>query len=154
MKKYVNMGEFYISDNEEDIIYTCGVGSCIVICLFDVENKYRALFHAMLPNFGNVKKITNMLKYVDSGLDIVFSSLYKKKCFDLNAKIIGGAKLFKSDKENIGYENIVSVKKKLRYENVKIVSEDTGGDFSRDVYFYASNLKVKIKTVYNGEYFI
>ncbi|MGM0607846.1 MAG: chemotaxis protein CheD [Candidatus Muiribacteriota bacterium] len=150
----VKMADYYIG-KKNNTLASGGIGSCLGICLLCKKSGTGILFHAMLPTYKKNSRITNFLKFVDSGLYIVLADYYKKTGLsEIQAKIIGGAKLFGNHRYNIGFENIKKAREILRKEDIKIISEDTGGDFGRNIQFDVGTGKVKVNTLKEGNYII
>jgi chemotaxis protein CheD len=132
------------------ILRSSGIGSCIVITLYDSVNKIGSIAHPMLadPPAGESK---NSLRFVENAIDAMISALAKlgRSKDRLEAKIIGGANMFKvfdKDPDSIGIHNYESAKKKLEKEGIVIVSEDTGGNVGRSVDFDLNTGLVEVKT--------
>jgi chemotaxis protein CheD len=68
---------------------------------------------------------------------------------DLEAKLIGGANMFPSfilGTDDIGKENVLSAKDKLKKEGIRIVGECVGGSQGRSVEFSPTTGVVTVKT--------
>src|SRR5687768_4603361 len=89
-------------------LMTIGVGSCLVICLYDTNKKIGALVHVMLPHSENGH--LNPLRFTDTALEHVLADLWDKgvQRADLEAHLIGGASMFVNieDYLKIGEKNI------------------------------------------------
>jgi len=111
------------------------LGSCVGICLLDPDNSVAGLSHIMLPSRND--KQGNPKKYADSAIPLLVEDMEKagaerKK---IVAKIVGGATMFKlaenSLMSEIGRNNVKKVKEILEAMKIKIIAEDTGGDYGR-----------------------
>ncbi|MCK9224284.1 MAG: chemotaxis protein CheD [Candidatus Muirbacterium halophilum] len=154
MKIIVPVGDFKFGV-KGDIFHTDGIGSCVVIVLYERFTKTGIMLHSILPNYISNSRPNSFLKYVDSGIYIALSDLYRQTSKrDIVAKITGGAKLTDIGNKNIGFENIISAKKILNEENISIISEDTGGDFGRVCEFDLNTGNMHINTLLRGEYII
>jgi len=69
----------------------------------------------------------------------------------LEAKIAGGAAMFEGKGMNIGQRNVEAVKKWLKYFNVKVVAEDTGGNRARSIEYDLETGKLLVRKVGGGE---
>ena len=150
------MGEIAIG-KKNTILKTGSIGSCIVIILYDKENEVGGLAHAMLPN-RKVKnnpgqkeafKVEAPAKYVNDSIDNLVEEIKKMggKKENLDAKLIGGAKMFKilsGDKYGIGQQNIEKARQKLQETNIPIDSESIGGTTGKIVEFNTSNGIVEV----------
>jgi chemotaxis protein CheD len=158
----VSMGQIVIG-KKEDILLASGIGSCVVICLYSKEEQVGGAAHIMLPQHPTPKKIMSievgnneeLLKlelgrYADTGIDTLVTELTKQNINmkDIEAKIIGGAEMFSAivaEENRIGPANILAVKNKLTSINIKVVSEDVGGNSGRSIRFSIENGKIDIK---------
>ncbi|MGI6226648.1 MAG: chemotaxis protein CheD [Peptococcales bacterium] len=152
----VGMAELAIGKAPQKLI-TTGLGSCVGICLYDPQSKVGGLAHIMLPDSKQVKSNQNMAKYADSGIletlnKMVAMGVDKKRVL---AKIAGGAQMFNfqgtSSIMRIGERNVEAVKKELAFNGIKIVAEDTGGNFGRTITFDLENGRLHIRTINKGE---
>jgi len=87
----VNMADLKISSTP-NILRSSGIGSCLIITIYDIEKKIGGLAHMMLPNSTEVSH-TNPHRFVDRAVEIMLEKLERKGCKrgDLEAKVIGGA---------------------------------------------------------------
>jgi chemotaxis protein CheD len=119
------------------ILETKGIGSCIVVCLYDKNNKIGALSHIMLAHSGG--NSLNELRFVDTALPNVLGKLIDLgvNIDDLEAHLVGGASMFTDfeDYLKLGSENIAAVEKFLASINVPIKSKEVGGNIGRSVKF-------------------
>lgn len=147
-KLIVKMADHAVGD-ENTVLATLGLGSCIGIALYDNFLKIGGLVHIMLPENPGGKKT---VKYADTAIPFMIDELKdlgaKKR--RISAKIVGGAGMFKSESGNsvmkIGARNIEAVKAVLKNESIKIIGSDVGKDFGRSMYFYLDDGRVEIKS--------
>lgn len=152
-KIVVKIGEYTISDNS-NILVTLGLGSCVVVTLYDEEKKIGGMLHYLLPeNPDRFKKS----KYADTGIELLLTKLLEKgaNIKNLKAKLFGGSVMFSDFKNNegssIGTRNIEKARKVLNKYNIPIVGEDVGGNYSRSVEFDLSNGITRINSYLKGE---
>lgn len=132
------------------IIETHGIGSCVAITFFDSKTKNAGIAHIMLPSSDIAKNGINPLRFADKAIDAVLQKMHQKgsKKKDITAKIFGGVNMFVDleleDHMEIGKNNIVAVKKKLKQEHIRIVAQDTGGNDGRWVWFNAKDGRVVV----------
>ena len=148
----VETGNLRVSEEKTNII-TKSLGSCVALTLYDQVQKIGGMIHYILPeNPGGKKKE----KYADTGIDILLVKLLELnvKKENLVAKMIGGAIMFEDfmdDIENsIGKRNVLKGKEVLRNLGVKLLSEDTGGNYGRSVKFQLSDGKIYITSYKTG----
>ena len=121
-----------------DLLTTLGLGSCVGICLYDKITKVSGLAHIMLPSSKDIKNNTNKAKFADSGIDELINLMIKKGANNNNLL-------------RIGERNVNATKEKLRELNIRIIAEDTGGNFGRTIVFDSSDGSLKIRTIGHGE---
>ncbi|MDE2590193.1 MAG: chemotaxis protein CheD [Patescibacteria group bacterium] len=129
------------------------VGSCVAICLFDVNSKIAAMAHVVLPKKTGDKQdfIKDEIgKFADVAFDVMMRNMTQmgadpKK---IQAKMAGGATIFSHESEsglfNIGPRNIAAIKQILKENHIPLISEDTGENFGRWVKFDLRSAKMTI----------
>ena len=135
---------------------TLGLGSCVGIALFDKANKVAGLAHIMLPSSIEIKNNNNKAKFADTALDILIDEmvLLGAKKSNITAKIAGGSQMFsfksKNDILRIGERNTIATKEKLKEIRIRIIAEDTGGNFGRTIELNAETGALLVKTIGHG----
>ena len=155
MKKlFVKIGEMKFG-RSPDVLATMGLGSCVGVAIYDERKKVGALLHFLLPE--NVRGDSNLFKFGDTGIREtirVLEGIGANRGI-LKAKIVGGALMFaqllKNPENAIGKRNIEMAKKVLKEEGIKLVSDDTGGDYGRSMEFYLDSGEVKVSSYKMGE---
>ncbi|MCK5345309.1 MAG: chemotaxis protein CheD [Candidatus Heimdallarchaeota archaeon] len=138
------------------ILSSLGIGSCVGITMYDSRDKIGGMAHIMLPDQNLVKNKTNRAKFANTAIPDMLDELLKlgAEKVSIKAKIMGGAHMFKfvrtSAISDIGKRNVEEVKKVLKELKIRILEEDTGGDYGRSLFFDLSNGEVKIRTTKNG----
>lgn len=133
-----------------DKITTIGLGSCVGVVLYDKERKIAGLVHIMLPDSEKIKNNQNKMKFADTGVELLIGKMISLGCPKemLKAKIAGGARMFTFSKESdlgcIGDKNIEAVKKVLKDNGIKIVSEDVGLNYGRTIVFDPEDCMLEI----------
>lgn len=142
-----------------DVLQTCGLGSCIGICLWDSLTKIGGLAHIMLPSSTQCKP-GNPAKFADTAIPLLIEEMRKQGADKsrLTAKIAGGAQMFafysSNDIMKIGERNAEAVKKGLETVRIRIIAEDTGGNFGRTIELYTENGSLYVRTLNLGEKYI
>lgn len=138
------------------ILTTLGLGSCVGIALYDGVNKIAGLAHIMLPSSNEIRNNSNKAKFADTGIEMLIEKMVKLGANTENivAKLAGGAQMFSFNSQSsilkIGERNVESSKMKLKELNIKIVSEDTGGNYGRTIEFNSENGDLMIRTIGHG----
>ena len=127
-----------------------GVGSCLVVTLYDRKRRNGVLAHAMLPTpDGPSNQTQNNRRYVDVAIREMLQRMLDQgsRRGDLQAKIAGGANMFDSPGRDIGKENVSSAKAVLMKEGISLVAECVGGANGRSIEFCVTSgvLTVKLK---------
>jgi len=152
----VGMADLNIAKSP-NLLTTLGLGSCVGIALYDKINKIAGLAHIMLPSSKEIKNNQNLAKFADTGIDELIQSMIKVGANRVNlvAKIAGGSQMFNFNSNNdilkIGERNVLATKSKLKELNIKIISEDTGGNFGRTILLNSIDGSLHIRTIGHGE---
>ncbi|MBU0694650.1 MAG: chemotaxis protein CheD [Candidatus Omnitrophica bacterium] len=160
MDKEVRMGEIEVAKGEDTLI-ALGIGSCLVVTLYDPKQKIGALAHTMLParrmssesrNAENERRDTRYAspdtRYADIAIDEMLNKIAAqgaKKEF-ITAKLIGGANMFSAITSKIGEDNISYTRERLKKQGIPIVGECVGGSQGRSVEFSVASGIVTVKT--------
>ncbi len=149
--KFINVG---IADLQialsPDILRTV-LGSCVGVCLYDKDAGVGCLGHIMLPEIN--ERSTNKKKYADSAIPLMVDEMLAKGAERgrITAKIAGGSTMFKIGAGGlmgeIGRNNIKKVKEVLGSMSIRIIAEDTGGDYGRTIDFYTGDGVLKIRSI-------
>ena len=110
------------------------------------------IMHSILPAGGLIKP-----KYADTGVALLIDEIVRQggNRNRLVAKIAGGAQMFsfpgQSSIMKIGERNTEAVKEALQREKIKLLAEDTGGNFGRTIQFFPETGLLLIKTINKGQ---
>ncbi len=138
-------------------IISYGLGSCIGISLYDPQTKVGGLLHIMLPDSTQARPTENPAKFADTGLPLMLKDVLALGAnrARLVAKIAGGAQMFSfqnaTDIMRVGTRNAEAAKKILKDLNIKVIAEDTGGNYGRTVSIDLNTGVYKVKTIDKGE---
>lgn len=146
----VKSGEVKFS-GQPAVFTSTGIGSCVVLFMYDPRKKIGGVAHIMLPGkdtdrlairkavFANTAPAYLAEKLVENGADRV----------NLRAKIIGGANMFQwadaEEMRNLGRSNIEQVKRELLKEKIYLAAEECGGSSGKTVKCFTHNGQVHIK---------
>lgn len=137
-------------------ITTLGLGSCVGVTLYDSRTKIAGLAHVMLPSSKEIKNNSNKAKFADTAIEILLDKMIKAgaRKQSIVAKMAGGAQMFnfssKNDVLKIGERNAIASKAKLKELGIRIIAEDTGGNYGRTIELNAENGELFIKTIGHG----
>lgn len=145
----VNTGEVKCSAKSV-VFLSRGVGSCIVLFIYDRIRRNGGVAHIMLPGHSLYDKRINCL-YADNAVTNLVEMLkeHGSEICNLKAKIIGGANLFEwadaEEMKDLGKINIEKVKKELIRNKIYLAAEEVGGSDGKTVKCYTESGIVKIK---------
>ena len=134
------------------VILSVGLGSCVVVTVYDSERKIGGLAHIMLPDSNSLNGLRPPYQCADTAIATLLNGLQGKGAIprDMVAKLVGGARMFPSIVDlspAIGEQNIISVKHILSYERIPLTGEDTGGHYGRNVEFHLDSGRVIVKAI-------
>lgn len=140
-----------------DTIRTSGLGSCVGVVIYDIQEKIAGLAHVMLPDSQLAKDtFKNKYKYADTAITSLIEKLLRQgaRKHALKAKLAGGAQMFQfassSDTMRIGPRNIEAVQKILLDNKIPITAEDLGGNSGRTIEFNPATGHLYVRTVNQG----
>jgi len=118
-------------------LLTPALGSCVGVALYDLSLKQGGLAHVMLPMPLDTTPAGTELRFASCAVPELVRLLAERGSprRRLQAKIAGGAAMFRSDTvlAGVGERNIAEVKNQLRLLNIPLVAEDTGERHARTV---------------------
>jgi len=134
------------------IISSSGLGSCVVVTLYDTEQKLGGLAHIMLPDSISLNGYHPAYKCADTAITTLIKELHSMRASPRNmvAKLVGGAKMFLSSDDlgpGIGGQNIISVKRILKQKRIPVIGENTGGNYGRNVEFHLDSGRVMVRAI-------
>ncbi len=149
----VGLGQIAIAKPPQ-VLVSIGVGSCVVVCIYDARTKTAGMAHIMLPGRNEThppaRSSEMPAKYADSAIENLLREFRKMKITDfksLSIRIVGGAQLFKFKQvPNIGEKNIRAIREALRKRGLRITAEEVGGNVGRSVWFIADSGKIIVRS--------
>jgi chemotaxis protein CheD len=139
-------GEYYVTQSSE--IITTVLGSCISVCIFDLDKRVGGMNHFMLPG-GNDNAIdlnSYSFRYGDVAMERLINDVIKAggARYNLCFKAFGGGQIIRN-MTSIGTSNIDFLNKFLALEGFRLTASDMGGRHPRKVRFDPMTGKVWIK---------
>lgn len=144
-KIILGMGSLEVSNDPTKEIKIYALGSCIGLAMFCPSKSIVGLAHVALPNSKSDpgKAITLPGYYADTAIVALLQRFEEMRCdkSTIFAKIAGGAKtkVELGDYFGIGQKNSLAVKAGLLRSGIKVMGEDTGGEFSRTVWLKSTD---------------
>lgn len=152
----VGMADYKVGRNPASLI-SYGLGSCVGIALFDATAKVGGLAHIMLPDSTQARSTDNPAKFADTALPLMLNEIIKLGAAKsrITAKIAGGAQMFTftntTDIMRVGERNVEAVRSVLKKLDIRLIAEDTGGNYGRTVELKLDTGVFRVKTIDKGE---
>lgn len=140
-----------------DKLTTLGLGSCVGVTLYDKTSKIVGMVHVMLPSSKDIKNNDNKAKFADTGIEALVEQMLKSGATKANlvAKIAGGSQMFNFNSNNetlkVGERNVLATKTKLKELGIRLIAEDTGGNFGRTIVINSEDGSLFVRTIGHGE---
>lgn len=150
-KIIVNISDAKASNNQEDVLITYSLGSCIGVSLYDPTIHTGGLLHYQLPasSMDAQRAQEAPFMFADTGLKILIDKLLsmganKKR---IQVKIAGGAAMENGPAGfDIGKRNYLALRKILWQYGMFVDSEDIGGSLPRNLTLNIADGAVAVKT--------
>ena len=144
----VKIGEVTVSSGTA-VLSASGVGSCLVITIYDPHHKIVGMAHAML-SYKDTGSPASDIKYIEPAIDKMLAEIVTLggERAKLEAKLIGGANMFRALVSDISQNNIRAAEKKLKKEGIALVGESVGGTLGRSVEFSCATGLVSVKIIF------
>ena len=146
---------------EDTVLTSLALGSSLAVCMYDVNRHIGGMVHTLLPHMPEKEAAeSNILRYVDTSVQALYEAMVKQgaDASGIRAKLAGGARMFsfasREKYREIGRENVECARRKLQELNIPVISEDTGDNYGRSIYFYIDDGKLEIETVNHTKYLI
>ncbi|KUO77019.1 MAG: archease [Clostridia bacterium BRH_c25] len=149
MDLIVGIGEYAVTNNENELIKIFALASCVAVTAYDPKRKVAGMAHIALPapNMAG-EDTTRPCYYASTAVPL----LINKICLDfgcpkdeLEINFFGGAKSIRRDDIfNIGEKNINAVKNALNCLNLKYRAAEVGGTNSRTLEMDIATGKIKV----------
>ena len=148
-KAHINIGEYLASDSPL-IIHTI-LGSCVAVCLFDLNKQIGGMNHILLPGRPSLDKYDPSARYGINAMELLINNIMSLggDRRSLKAKIFGGAHVISaiSEEYSMGKKNSDFVIEFLNNEKIKIVNMDIGGKQTRKIFFHTDTGDVYLKYI-------
>lgn len=148
MERVAGIGEMVLSQNENDVLVTYALSSCVAVTAYSPSRRGAAMAHIALPGTLMNNKYSRPCYYADTGVPYFINAVCVKiGCSkeELVISIFGGAVSIRgNDRFNIGPRNTKVIKEIIRKMNLSIFKEETGGTSSRSLKMHAGTGKISI----------
>jgi len=157
MDKVINVSMAEIKTEKDPCILSISsLGSCVALMLIDESVEIGSMAHIMLPDINLAKAKENKTKFANTAVEIMLKEMIDMGAvkWRIRAKIVGGANMFPNINQGNGFQigarNIAAVKDELEKRKIRLIAEDTGGNYGRSVEFFIKTGVVKIKSALHG----
>jgi len=137
--------------SSEDIAFSTMLGSCLSVCAYDAGAGVGGMNHFLLPesHHDDDPKFSESFRYGSAAIESLLNSLYAHGAAKngLTIKIFGGANVLKNASRDIGQKNAQFTKNFFQRENLRIATEDIGGNYGRRIVFHPASGKVLLKNI-------
>jgi len=156
--RVVPVGEMVSSAAPDDVLVAYGLGSCVVICLYDPLARIGGMLHALLPTQPDgVRHQNSPTRFVDQGTPLLIDALLGlgARRTRLQTYLCGGAQMIFTpnldDGLNVGDRNVLAAQVALQAAGLRIQAQATGGNIGRTVRLYMATGQVTVKTMEHDE---
>lgn len=155
MEVLVGIGEYRVASPPARVV-TRGLGSCVGVTIYNSAGRIGGLAHVMLPSSKDFRSFTNPYKFADLAVQALYDEVRRSAASQvLQAKLVGGAKMFSYRNESAGFDigtrNVDEVRGILARLGVRIAGEEIGGSWGRTAILDVASGQVLVKTVGKGE---
>lgn len=138
MEHFVGMGEYIVTNGEEDVLRTFALASCVAVTAYSPAKKAAGMIHVVLPYPLEEKDRKERPGYfAETGVPLLIDTMCTKygcRKEELIIQLYGGAEsMLDKDIYNVGRKNIDAVKRALLNMGLMISKADLRGNESRTI---------------------
>jgi chemotaxis protein CheD len=146
----IGVGDMAVSNNNQVILSTYALGSCVGVVAYDPFTKVGGILHLMLPDskISPDKAAGQPAMFADTGLPLFFRSLTGLKADPRRLRLLlaGGASVVSGqDPFRIGERNNTVTLEFLRKYSLTVRNSDLGGSINRTLHLEMSTGTVTVK---------
>ncbi|HWQ15390.1 MAG TPA: chemotaxis protein CheD [Roseiflexaceae bacterium] len=155
--RMVLIGELVVSSDRSETLAVHGLGSCVVVAMYDPRLRIGGMLHCLLPadpwGSGGAKPT----RFVESGVPLLVAALARSGAAPdrLHAYLCGGAQVVavpgRHDEANVGRRNVEAAEAALRAARVPLRARSTGGTRGLSVKLEIASGRLTIKTIGQAE---
>ncbi|MBF0547297.1 MAG: chemotaxis protein CheD [Candidatus Riflebacteria bacterium] len=133
------------------------LGSCVSACLYDTVHRVAGMIHLLLPGKVAFFAFDESSCYGIGAMQRLINEITNRggsqAC--LEAKIFGGGHILSSASlaNSTGIKNVEFLENFLHMEKIPLISQDTGGSFTRRVFFHTDSFEVSVEKIAATEQF-
>lgn len=136
MELVVGMGDYAVTNRENDILRTFSLASCVAVTAYSPLKRIAGMIHVVLPDpLSHMDGKERPSYFAKTGVPLMIGELFSKygcRKEELQIQLFGGAEsIMEQDVFNIGMKNIHAVKLALLNLGLNVFREDLRGCDSR-----------------------
>ncbi|MBA3534916.1 MAG: chemotaxis protein CheD [Ardenticatenales bacterium] len=152
----VAIGELVVSSSPEDVLVAYGLGSCVVVALYDSVAHLGGMIHALLPTMPQNKNpaLPEMpARFVEQGVPLLLDRLTRRGAARarLQGYLCGGARILTApgfpDWLAVGERNVQAAEQALRVAGIPLRGQATRGTRGRTVKLYIADGRITVRTL-------
>lgn len=126
------------------VLLSTVLGSCVAASFFHQPSRAAALFHAMLPDSTQGRRMARPCHYVNRAVEEIMRRFLRfgAKPREIQIRLCGGANTMQGEERkelkdvlDVGRKNVEAARKALRQAGLSILAEDVLGQRGRSVLF-------------------
>ncbi len=154
----IGVGDMAVSNNEQVILSTYALGSCIGVLAYDSVTKVGGILHLMLPDstISPEKGAKQPAMFANTGLPLLFRAMggLSAERHRVRIFVVGGAGMLSgSDPFKIGERNTIATLTFLKANGLSVIRQDVGGTINRTVHLEVGSGTVGLKTPLGNDQF-
>jgi chemotaxis protein CheD len=147
----VGVGEFAVSDRQDEVLVTPPLGSCVAVCVWDPVSHVSGVLNFLLPDsrLSPARAKEQPAAFADAGIPLLLQQaasygLQNTRC---DVRIVGGAELGeKAAAFDVGKRNVLAAKNLLWRSGLSLKAAAVGGTTARAVAVRAGTGRVLVTT--------
>jgi chemotaxis protein CheD len=143
---HLHIGQYFAS--KDPVIIQTTLGSCVSVCFYDPVRRIGGMNHILYSGEGRSSYDDDNARYGINAMELLINEMVGLGAVRsrLIAKVFGGGNMFNFDQKNQqGLKNTDFVIRFLELDGIKLVSQDTGGRFSRKILFHTDTGRASVK---------
>jgi chemotaxis protein CheD len=152
----VRIGDVRVG-GQRSLLYTIGLGSCVVVALYDADRRIGGLAHAMLPEPSSGRRDAPLGRFATTAIPELVRLVCERGAARsrLRARITGGASMFRDvlegDGLRLGRRNVEAARESLARLGIPVVAEDVLGGHGRSVFFRTTDGHLLVTSVQHDD---
>ena len=143
-------GDFYVTKHDEVLLTV--LGSCVSVCVRDPSTNIGGMNHFMLPRPPAHEKETwhglsgTATRYGTASMEQLIGNIIKMggDRNRLEVKLFGGGRVL-AGVTDVGRQNIEFAREFMSAERLKVVAEDLGGVWPRQIQYFPHSGRVRVR---------